>query len=86
METTPWHALAIDEVLKRLSSRPSGFTATEAAERSARFGRNEIPHRKPLSPLRLLLRQFANFFVWVLLFAAGLAYMVSFLPGEEGPG
>ncbi|MFY9269534.1 MAG: cation-transporting P-type ATPase [Candidatus Manganitrophaceae bacterium] len=84
METTPWHSLTIDEALKRLSSHASGLTAAEAAERLTRFGRNEIPRRKPLSPLRLLLRQFANFFVWVLLFAAALAYTVSFLPGEEG--
>lgn len=84
METIPWHSLTIDEVLKRLSSRASGLTAAEATERSARFGPNEIPRRKPLSPLRLLLRQFANFFVWVLLFAAALAYTVSSLPGEEG--
>jgi Ca2+-transporting ATPase len=35
-------------------------------------------------PLRLLLRQFANFFVLVLLFAALLAFAVSFLPAEGG--
>jgi len=60
------------------------LTTAEVAERLARFGRNEIARRKPVSPLRLLLKQFANFFVLVLLFAATLAYAVSFLPGESG--
>ena len=32
----------------------------------------------------LLLKQFANFFILVLLFAAILAFVVSYLPGESG--
>ena len=60
------------------------MTSAEANERLARFGRNEITRRKPVSPVRLFLKQFANFFVVVLLFAAALAYAVSFLPGESG--
>jgi len=46
-------------------------------------GRNEIPRRKPVSPWRLFLKQFASPFVLVLLFAAALAYGVSVLPGES---
>lgn len=90
MESTPWHALTVEETLKRLESRAggehaqAGLTAAEADGRRVRFGRNELPRRRPPSSLRLLLRQFANFFVGVLLFAAALAYTVSFLPGEEG--
>ncbi len=79
-----WHDLSINEVFRQLDVRPEGLTATEAVDRLARFGRNEIAHHKPVSPLRLLLKQFANYFILVLLFAAGLAYVVSFLPGESG--
>jgi Ca2+-transporting ATPase len=84
LDTTPWHSLSIDDALKQLGTRPEGLTAAEATERLERFGRNEIARRKPVSPLRLLLKQFANFFILVLLFAAALAYTVSFLPGESG--
>ena len=83
-QSTQWHALTIEETLKRLESRASGLTAAEADERLVRFGRNEIPRHRPPSPFRVLCRQFANFFIGVLLFAAALAYIVSFLPGEEG--
>jgi len=62
------------------------LTLAEAGERLARLGRNEIVRRKPISPLRLLVRQFSNFFVLVLLFAAALAYAVSFMPGEGVAG
>ena len=79
-----WHSLMVTEVFRQLDTRPAGLTAIEALDHLARFGRNEIIHRKPVSPLRLLLKQFANYFILVLLFAAALAYIVSFLPGESG--
>jgi len=84
MEASQWHTLSIDDTLKQLNTRTEGLTSAEADERLARFGRNEIVRRKPVSPVHLFLKQFANFFVVVLLFAAALAYGVSFLPGESG--
>jgi len=82
MDATLWHHLITDDVLKRLETRPTGLTTSEAARRLAQVGRNEIARRKSVSPLRLFLKQFASFFVVVLLFAAMLAYAVSYLPGE----
>ena len=80
---TPWHSLTAEAVLNELDVETKGLTAAEAATRLEQNGRNEIARRKPVSPLRLLLKQFANFFVLMLLFAAGLAYAVSYLPGES---
>lgn len=80
----PWHSFTGDEALARLNTRRTGLTSREAAERLARFGPNEIRRRPLASPWHVLLRQFTNFFIWVLLFAAILAFVVSFLPGEEG--
>ena len=81
-ESVGWHHLTIQDAVERLETRLEGLTSAQAGERLARFGRNEIVRRKPASPLRLLVGQFANFFILVLLFAAGLAYAVSFMPGE----
>ncbi len=78
-----WHALSILEVFRQLDARPDGLTSTEVVDRLVHYGRNEITRRKPVSPLRLLLKQFANYFIIVLFFAAVLAYAVSFLPGES---
>jgi Ca2+-transporting ATPase len=78
-----WHDLSAVEVLKQLDASPHGLFATEVADRLARFGRNEIIRRKPISPIKLLLKQFANYFILVLFFAAVLAFVVSFLPGES---
>jgi P-type Ca2+ transporter type 2C len=84
MTTPAWHTLGIQEVLKQLGTHPEGLTDTEVPDRLAHSGRNEITRRKPVSPWRLLLKQFANYFILVLLFAAILAFTVSFLPGESG--
>ncbi len=83
MDSTQWHRLSIDDVLKQLDACAEGLSADQAAERLARLGRNEIQRRKPISPLQLFLKQFVNFFIFVLLFAAVLAFAVSFLPGES---
>jgi Ca2+-transporting ATPase len=84
IETPIWHGLLTDEVLKRLGSSRAGLISAEAEQRLVHEGRNEIARRKPISPLRLLIKQFASFFVLVLVFAAALAFAVSFLPGESG--
>jgi len=84
MAAPAWHHLEISEVYQQLGSHPQGLTDQEAAERRTRSGRNEIIRRKPLSPWRLLVKQFANYFIFVLLFAVVLAFAVSYLPGENG--
>lgn len=84
MNSVFWHSLSASEVLTRLNTRSLGLTASDASSRLQQYGHNAITRRTPVSPIRLLLKQFANFFVWVLLFAAALAFAVSVLPGEEG--
>jgi Ca2+-transporting ATPase len=78
-----WHSLEVKEVLERLKTSPAGLSDREASTRRNESGPNDLPLRKPVSPLKILLRQFANFFVWILMFAAFLAFLVSFLPGES---
>ena len=62
---------------------PDGLTQTEAADRLKRWGGNQLRPHKPISLVKLFFKQFANYFILVLLFAAGLAYGVSFMPGQS---
>lgn len=71
MDPASWHALSVADALGRLETRAEGLTSEEAAGRLARFGRNAVAQRRPVSAGRLLLRQFSNFFIWALLLAAG---------------
>ncbi len=84
MALPSWHSLTVESALQAVGSRREGLSSAEAAQRLAQHGPNEIARRKPVSPGRLLLKQLASFFVIVLLFAAALAFAVSFLPGESG--
>ena len=76
--------MVFQKFISSLETRPEGLTDAEVTDRLAQHGRNEIIRRKPISPWRLLLKQFANYFIFVLLFAAILAFTVSYLPGESG--
>jgi Ca2+-transporting ATPase len=75
MTTPAWHNLGISDTYRQLGSHPEGLGEGEVADRLAQSGRNEITRRKPISPWRLLLKQFANYFIFVLLFAAILALL-----------
>jgi len=83
MDIPAWHAVGIPETLQKLQTRSEGLTAEEVTGRLAQHGRNEIIPSRPTSPGRLLLKQFANYFIFVLFFAAALAFAVSYLPGAS---
>jgi Ca2+-transporting ATPase len=84
MTSHVWHTLDISDVIAQLGTRLEGLTENEVAARLAHSGRNEIIRRKPINPWQLLLKQFTNYFIFVLFFAAILAFAVSYLPGESG--
>ncbi len=79
---TDWHNLSIDQAFNQLDSQEEGLAETEAADRLKHWGGNLLKRRKPISPIKLFLKQFANYFILVLLFAAVLAYAVSYMPGQ----
>ena len=68
-----WHALSAEDAMARVAATPAGLSATEAATRLARDGRNVLTDAAPVRPWRILLRQFSSFIIWVLLAAAGVA-------------
>ncbi len=68
-----WHALSVEEVLKKLSVDPAkGLSSSEAEERLRKYGLNEIPVKKK-SPIVLFARQFANFLIGILLVATAIS-------------
>ena len=70
-EQEAWHALPAATVAQRLETDTSqGLTKTEVARRLAEHGPNEVVRERPHSPLALLLSQFRDFMILVLLAAA----------------
>jgi Ca2+-transporting ATPase len=78
-----WHSLSVEQVFQELDSRPEGLTQREIADREKRWGPNQLQARKPISPVKIFFTQFANYFILVLLFAAVLAYSVSYIPEQS---
>jgi P-type Ca2+ transporter type 2C len=68
-----WHTLAINEVFKRLDVSDQGLSKKSADERLIKFGPNQLTEAPPTSIGYLLLSQFKNFLIVILIFAAMLA-------------
>ncbi len=69
-----WHCQDISSVEKSLnSSTKSGLKEEEAIKRLEIHGPNELKEKEKASPLRLLLSQFNDFMIWVLIVAALIA-------------
>ncbi len=72
-----WHAVAADEVVKRLKTNPQkGLDASDAAQRLQKYGPNRLPEGKKRSPFMRFLAQFNNVLVYVLLGAGFVKLMV----------
>jgi magnesium-transporting ATPase (P-type) len=76
-ESTAWHAIAADEVLRRLDSNTqSGLDADEISRRLERYGRNQLPEGRKRGPFMRLLMQLNNILIYVLLAAGFVKLMV----------
>jgi Ca2+-transporting ATPase len=69
----PWHSLTTEDTVQNLSSSANGLTAEMARKRLARYGRNELKMGHKVSPWRILLDQFKNVLLLILIIATGLS-------------
>jgi magnesium-transporting ATPase (P-type) len=79
---TAWHALPEHQAYSLLASSPSGLTAEEIRIRFGKFGSNTLPSKKPVALWEVILRQFKNPLIYILMIAA----LISFAIGEFTDG
>jgi len=72
-QPAPWHLLSTEEAFSRLTSTSAGLTAEEAARRLDAHGPNELRETARVSPWQLLLEQFKNILIIILLAATVLS-------------
>jgi Ca2+-transporting ATPase len=73
-ETSAWHALEVADVAARLqTSATGGLERVEAERRLAEHGPNELQAAQRVPPWRLLLEQFKNVLILILLVAVALS-------------
>ncbi len=68
-----YHTLSAEDLIARLGSTPRGLTEAEAARRLAEFGPNELRSARRISAYTLLVAQFRNVLVLILLAATALS-------------
>jgi Ca2+-transporting ATPase len=65
-----WHTKDIETTFKELATKPAGLSAGEAAERLTKYGPNELKEKSAKTPFEMVLDQFKDFMILVLLAAA----------------
>lgn len=66
-----WYSREENDLEKELdTSLDSGLSEDKAEERREKYGKNEIESGKAISPLEILVSQFKDFLIWILLAAA----------------
>lgn len=73
-----WHVSTAEDVILSMGGADGGLSSSEAVARLAAQGPNELQDKPRVPAWRMLLRQFSDFMVLVLMSAA----FVSFLTGE----
>jgi len=77
MDNVHWHAIDLDEAVDKLKSSTSeGLTEEEAQLRLEKFGPNALHEEEGLKIPNLILDQFRDAFVLMLIAAAALSYLV----------
>ncbi|TEU16004.1 MAG: cation-translocating P-type ATPase [Anaerolineales bacterium] len=78
-ENEDWHSQSVEKVIEALNTHPGrGLSTMEAQARLAQYGPNQLQERPRPTFWRMLLGQFDNFLVLILISAS----VVSFLLGE----
>jgi Ca2+-transporting ATPase len=68
--TKDWHLLPLTEITQLLNTAPSGIDHLTASQRLAEYGKNSITDKKKKTAIKMLLHQFTDFMILVLVAAA----------------
>ncbi len=73
MELKPWHTQPQDKAFAHLQSHPDGLSTAEATKRLEQYGPNELQAAHRISPWEILLEQFKNVLILILLGATAIS-------------
>ena len=78
-----WHSLSIKEVLEQLGvTHNQGLSSKDIKQRQQTYGRNILEVSKKKNILLRFLAQFADFMIIILIAAAAVSLIVSYLDGD----
>ncbi|NLL72698.1 MAG: calcium-translocating P-type ATPase, PMCA-type [Clostridiales bacterium] len=78
-----WHSISIEDTLRELKTNvKSGLSLEEIKKRQQLYGKNIIEAKKGKNFLQKFLAQFADFMIIILLCAAVISLLVSYMDGK----
>ncbi len=66
----------INDIFAALETSKEGLSSEDAIIRLEKYGINELEEKQKVTPLKVLLNQFADFIVWILFAAAIISLMI----------
>ncbi|NBX49796.1 cation-transporting P-type ATPase [bacterium] len=76
MEERGWHVMSAEDVLRVVRGTREGLSLAQIEERQRIYGKNVLPERDRISPLRIFFRQFFSPLVALLFFAGGVSFFL----------
>lgn len=78
-----WHSISADQVLAQLKVKAEeGLSPRVAEQRLREYGKNKLAEKKKKGILLRFLAQFSDFMVIILLIAAAISFVTSFIEGN----
>ncbi len=77
-----YHSKSAEDAMSSLGTSHAGLSNEEAAKRLIEFGPNKLVKQRTISPWRILLDQFKDLMVLVLIVAAMISGLLAFLNGS----
>lgn len=74
-----WQGMSGEECLKRLESSRTGLSGRAAKQRQEKYGKNQLEQGKKRGVIRMFFGQFCDFMILILLAAAGVSFVTSYL-------
>jgi len=71
----PYHSYDAEECIEKLDSSKKGLQKEEVDKRFEQFGPNELEEKEQTSVLQLIIKQFKDFLVLILIIAAVIAFL-----------
>src|SRR3989344_8862565 len=71
-----YHSLGVNDVFKAKGTSPNGLTDAEAEKRTKIAGENKLKEERRIKPLQILLRQFKEIVIYILIFAAVVSFFL----------
>lgn len=72
-----YYKVNVEEIYKELNTKEEGLREEEALKRLKSFGSNELVAKRKWEILKIILNQFKDFLVWLLIFSALISFIIN---------